>query len=111
MNNLELQQKIYDFEITIYGYLKKFPLSEKFSMTTQIKNSVFEFYKLVYKSSKIDNKKSSLRLADIELQHIRHLLRLSNEFKFISKNGYSVCSKDLLVIGNMLGKWIKNIEQ
>ena len=43
MNNLELQQKIYDFEIILYGYLKKFPLSEKFAMTTEIKKTVFEF--------------------------------------------------------------------
>ena len=59
MNNLELQQKIYDFEIILYGYLKKFPQSEKFAMTTEIKKTVFEFYKLIYKASKLENKKTS----------------------------------------------------
>lgn len=110
MNNLELQQKIYDFEIILYGYLKKFPQAEKFAMTTEIKKTVFELYRLIYKASKLENKKTSLRTADVELQHLRHLLRLANEFKFISKNGYAVCSKELFTVGNMLGSWIKNIE-
>ena len=40
LDNLEVVQKVYDFEIRIYGYLRKYPQSEKFALVTETKNTI-----------------------------------------------------------------------
>ena len=92
MNNLELQQKIYDFEIILYGYLKKFPLSEKFAMTTEIKKTVFEFYKLIYKASKLENKKTIT---------MKHGYKLAFVSLLLVTVGINAFSKDPIITVNV----------
>lgn len=37
MSNLDILQKIYDYELIQYEYLKKYPKGEKFALVTEIK--------------------------------------------------------------------------
>ena len=108
--HLIILQKSYDFEKQMYGYLKKFPQSEKFALTTEIKNTIYSFNKKIIKATKVEKKKSILYEADVELAHLRHLLRLSYDLKYMSKKGYEVSSLFTTEIGKMLGKWISNIK-
>ena len=40
IENLTILQKVYDFEKQMYGYLKKYPQSEKFALVTETKNTI-----------------------------------------------------------------------
>ena len=56
----------------------------------------------------VDKKRAVLYEADVELFHLKHLIRLAFDFKYISPKAYEVASKMLTEIGGMLGTWIKN---
>ncbi|MDR1831625.1 MAG: diversity-generating retroelement protein Avd [Fusobacteriaceae bacterium] len=106
--NLKVIQKLDDFELRIYDDLRKFPKSEKFTMTAEIKNTIFEIRKKLVKAAKSEKKKGALNEADIELQHLKHLIQLSFELKYISPRVYEIISKQRVEIGAMLGAWLRN---
>ena len=110
MSNLEILQKIYDYEKIQYDYLKKYPKGEKFALVTEIKNTTYSLSKKLLKASMIEKKKSVLYEADVELFHLKHLIRLSHELKFMSNKAYAVSSEKLAEIGKMLGAWIKTVK-
>ena len=76
MGTMELYQKIYDFLLYIYPILAQFPKFEKFALQTQIKTAIFEMLKDLIRFKKTGTK-SHLYAADIELQFIKTLVRLS----------------------------------
>lgn len=111
MNNLEILQKIYDYEKQQYLYLKKYPQSEKFALVTEIKNTTYALSKKLLKAGMVEKKRATLYEADIELYHLKHLIRLSFELKYISPKGYEVSCNFLTEIGKMLGAWIKTLKE
>ena len=108
IENLTILQKVYDFEKQMYGYLKKYPQSEKFALVTETKNTIYALSKKLLKAGMVDKKRAVLYEADVELFHLKHLIRLAFDFKYISPKAYEVASKMLTEIGGMLGTWIKN---
>jgi hypothetical protein len=110
MQKMDIVEKVYDFEKQVYLYLKKYPQSEKFALATETKNTIYTLSKKLLKAGVVDKKRATLYEADIELQHLKHLIRLAHDFKYISPKAYEVCSKGLAEIGAMLGAWIKNIK-
>lgn len=104
--DLRIVQKSYDFELQLYGYLKKFPQSEKFALTTEIKNTLHEFNKKVLKAAKVEKKKAVLYEADVELAHLRHLINLSRGLGYLGKKAYEVICRYTMELGKMLGNWI-----
>lgn len=109
-NELIILQKSYDFEIELYNYLHKFPAREKFALTCEIKNTLHSFNKKILKAAKVEKKKSTLYEADIELAHLKHLLKLSRHFKYLGKKAFEVTSLRTSELGKMLGNWINNIK-
>ena len=59
----------------------------------------------------VEKKRATLYEADIELYHLKHLIRLSFELKYISPKGYEVSCNFLTEIGKMLGAWIKTLKE
>ena len=111
IENLKILHKIYSFEKMIYGYLKKYPQSEKFALVSETKNSIYSLSKKLIKAGIMEKKKAVLYEADAELYHLKHLIRLANDLHYISKKGYQLSSYELTEIGGMLGTWIKNEKQ
>lgn len=103
MGTMELYQKIYDFLLYIYPILAQFPKFEKFALQTQIKTAIFEMLKDVIRFKKTGTK-SHIYAADVELQQIKTLIRLSYDlqYKAISKHRYEVISRHTRAIG---GNW------
>lgn len=110
IENLNILQKVYDFEKQMYGYLKKYPQSEKFALVSETKNTIYALSKKLLKAGMVEKKRAALYEADIELYHLKHLIRLAFDFKYISKKAYETTGKMLTEIGGMLGTWIKNIK-
>ena len=110
LDNLEVVQKVYDFEIRIYGYLRRYPQAEKFALVTETKNTIHTLGKKLLKAAIAEKKRAILYEADAELYHLKHLIRLAYEMKYINNRTYEICERLLAEIGGMLGMWIKNIK-
>lgn len=111
MESMVLYQKIYDFLKYIYPVLAQFPKFEKFALQTQIKTSIFEMSKSVIRFRKTGTK-SHIYNADVELQFIKMLIRLSYdlEYKAMSKHRYEAASRHLAEIGKIMGGVIEAVK-
>lgn len=111
MGTMDLYQKTYDFLLYIYPVLAQFPKFEKFALQTQIKAAIFEMLKDIIKFKKTGTK-SHIYAADVELQFIKTLVRLSYnlEYKAMSKHRYEVISRQTKAIGGMMNKIIDAVK-
>ena len=85
MESMKAYQKTYDFLLYIYPILSGFPKFEKFALQTQIKAAIFEMLKSMIRFRKTGTK-SHIYNADVELQFIKTLIRLSYDLKYPAMN-------------------------
>lgn len=111
MESMVLYQKVYDFLKYIYPVLAQFPKFEKFALQTQIKTAMFEMLKSIIRFKKTGTK-SHIYNADVELQFLKTLIRLSYdlEYKAMSKHRYEVVSRHLAEIGRITGGIIEAVK-
>lgn len=111
MESMVLYQKVYDFLKYIYPVLARFPKFEKFALQTQIKTAMFEMLKSIIRFKKTGTK-SHIYNADVELQFLKTLIRLSYdlEYKAMSKHRYEVASRHLAEIGRITGGIIEAVK-
>ena len=111
MESMVLYQKVYDFLKYIYPVLAQFPKFEKFALQTQIKTAMFEMLKSIIRFKKTGTK-SHIYNADVELQFIKMLIRLSYdlEYKAMSTHRYEVASRHLAEIGKIMGGVIEAVK-
>ena len=111
MDSMILYQKTYDFLKYIYPVLAQFPKFEKFALQTQIKTAIFEMMKNIIRFRKTGTK-SHIYAADVELEFLRTLIRLSYdlEYKAMGKPRYEVASRYLAELGKITGGIIETIK-
>ena len=81
VESMKAYQKTYDFLLYLYPILSQFPKFEKFALQSQIKTAVFEMLKSVIRFRKTGTK-SHIYNADVELQFIKTLIRLSYDLEY-----------------------------
>ena len=111
MQTMKAYQKTYDFLLYIYPILSGFPKFEKFALQTQIKAAIFEMLKSLIRFRKTGTK-SHIYNADVELQFIKTLIRLSYDLKYpaMSKHRYEVASIHITEIGSMINGIIEAVK-
>lgn len=77
-------------------------------MAKRIEDTVLNFYDFLLSAAKNSKGRSEdLRKADIELEKLKHYIRLSLDLKLISLKQYEYSSKEIVEIGRILGGWIR----
>jgi hypothetical protein len=111
MESMKAYTKTYDFLLYIYPILSGFPKFEKFALQTQIKGAIFEMLKSIIRFRKTGTK-SHIYNADVELQFIKTLVRLSYDLKYpaMSKHRYEVASRQLAEMGCIIGGIIETVK-
>lgn len=109
MDELKIEQKIFDMMKYGYAALAQFPKSEKFALATDIKKCMNVMLERCIEAKKKYYKKSTLQEFDVENEKLRAYLRLSHELGFLPTKKYSVWSEKSLEIGKMLGGWLKSV--
>jgi hypothetical protein len=111
-----------DSELPIFVYWFEFvnwflPLSDKlpkkvrFSITQRMCNLVLDIVEDLTEARYSRDKMTTLRAANLKLEKLRILLRLSVEQKFVAQKSYQYAIKRINETGKMLGGWIKSQEQ
>ena len=65
---------------------------------------------LAYKEIKKEYKYSYFNKLDVDLKMLKVLIRLSYKQNYITSRNYTSWSKKIANIGNLLGGWMKNVQ-
>lgn len=71
-------------------------------------NSSLDLYLLLVEAQYSRDKRRILKQANLELEKLRHLLRLSQELTDLSLKSYHYICAELDQVGKMIGGWQKN---
>ena len=102
-------EKYIEYMLTI---LLKLPRTEKFSIGTEVKTSMYEMLKNILLASKIDkNKRLQIyNIVDSNIYYQRICIRIMYNQKWIDEKKYKYSNELLAEIGKILGGLIKSLE-
>ena len=101
--------KIYNLFSYLYQTIQLYPKSEKYALGADTKHSCIKLLELAIRADKKYYKKTTLQDADVELDILRHYIRLGKELKYMSIKRYGQLSKDIAEIGRILGGLMKAV--
>lgn len=92
--------------------LIKLPRTEKFSIGTEVKTSMYEMLKNILLASKIDKSKrlQIYNIVDSNIYYQRICIRIMYNQKWIDEKKYKHSNELLAEIGKILGGLIKSLE-
>ena len=109
---IPLLPKLYDAIVWYSRKLAKYPKTFKYNIGERIMNSFLATLEFVIETQYASEKKSAyLRKANIELEKLRFLIRLSKDLQCISLDEYEHVSGLLVEMGKMIGGWEKYSRQ
>lgn len=117
MEEFKLKEKIY--EMILYGSpaLLQFPKTEKYELAKSIRGSMYEMFRLAVAIQKKYYKKTTLQQMDVELDVLRHELRLAADKKLYPNQApclpfrkYEHWVKLVDEIGRMIGGYMKAVK-
>ena len=101
--------------------LNHFPRHEKYGLSQQIRNTMYDVYNLIIEGEKRYHKKTSLTELDVKHQQLRMMLKLAYELDYFKyHNGktdrsqtetdrrYLALNSLTNEVGAMIGGWIKS---
>jgi four helix bundle protein len=109
---LEVWVESKDLTSYIYTITNKFPESEKFGLTSQIRRASISICSNIAEgTSRITNKDKAhfLSISFSSTMEVLNQLILSNELKYISEDEYLICRKRIESITNKLNSLRKHI--
>ncbi len=76
--------KLYDFILWMIPKLEKYPRSQKFLLADRIENLILDILELLIDAAYSKRKNEVLRAANLKLEKLRYLIRLSKDLKFLN---------------------------
>jgi hypothetical protein len=99
--------KLYDFLLWIIPKLEKFPRSQKFLIADRIEIILLDVLDLLIEAAYSKRKSGPLRAANLKLEQLRYLVRLSKDLKLLSLKSYEFCARSIDGVGVSIGGWLK----
>ena len=94
----------------LYQTLQQYPKSEKFTLAAETKRAAYELLRLLITANKRYHKKTTMQDADIQLDVLRHFIRLGHDLGYMPIKKFEVLSGMTSEIGRMLGGWMKAMQ-
>ena len=91
--------------------IEKFPRNHKFLFGDRLVTIQLDLLEhLIEAYYRRDDKLSHLHEANIEIEKLRHLLRISTQLHFLGLSQLEYATKELNHIGSLVGGWIRQQE-
>jgi len=87
--------------------LRQYPKSEKFTLAADTKEAAYLLLRLFITANKRYHKKTTMQDADIQLDILRHFIRLGKDMEYMSIKRYEILSGMTTELGKMLGGWMR----
>jgi hypothetical protein len=103
--------KLYDLILWIIPKLQEFPRSQKFLLADRIECILLDILGHLIDAAYTKKKEAPLRTANLSLEKLRYLIRLSKDLKLLNLKSYEFISKAIDGIGSSVGGWLKYTER
>ncbi len=103
--------KIYDYILWMIPKLERFPRSQKFILADRIETAMLDILDLLIEAAYTRNKRSLLISANLKLEKLRYLVRISKDLKLINMKSYEFSARAVDGIGKSIGGWLKYIQR
>lgn len=91
----------------LLGRTRKFPKRVRFTFADRIDNLALDVYEALIEARYTRNKVPILRRANLDIEKIRLLLRLSHDEGYLGRRGFEHVARSIDETGRMVGGWIK----
>jgi hypothetical protein len=99
--------KLYDFILWMIPKIDKFPRNQKFLIGDRLETLVLDTLETLIEAAYTKNKGHLLRQANLQLEKMRYLVRLSKDLKLITNKDYEYCARAINDVGISVGAWLK----
>ena len=99
--------KLYDYILWLIPKLEKFPRSQKFLLADRMENLLLDILELLIEAAYSRKKATALRMANLKLEQMRYLVRLSKDMQLIDLKSYEFSARAINGIGISIGGWMK----
>ncbi len=109
--NLPIYQKYIELIYYTNDLVRKFPKSEKFVLTQEIKQDLYKGLRCLLFALKIYDRNGKLKYLnelDININLVKIHIRLAYRYEYITLQNYTTINKKMFEICNMLGGWINS---
>lgn len=100
-------EKTYQFLLWLVPAIEKFPRSHKFTLGDRIQTTALDFQEALITATYSKKSLQHLFDANLQLEKLRLLLRLSLDLKMLDHRGYEFAARAIDEIGRLVGGWIK----
>ena len=90
-------------------HVDQFPRVRRFTLGERLESIMLEVLEATVESAYSSHKRNSLQRANLRLETVRHLWRLSHEFEIISTRSYAHGSTLIDDLGRQIGGWLKSV--
>jgi|TARA_Y100000310_G_C20560054_1_gene752603 four helix bundle protein len=106
---IQILPKIYDMILWYSPKISQYPKKYKYTIGERITNTQLAILERIIeaKYTSSNKKKHFLRQANLNLEKLRFLVRLSKDLQCISIKEFEFISKNINEIGQMIGGWEK----
>lgn len=105
---LDIITRVYDLLLWLLPKVEKFPRSHKFTIGDRLENQALDILELLLEAKYSWQKRDLLQQANLKLEQLRFLIRLSKDLKMLSLKSYGHASKLINEVGRQIGGWVKN---
>ncbi len=91
--------------------ITKFPRNYRFTLGTRIEERMYSILENSIEAQYSSKKDHLLHKTNLQLEMLRHFLRLAFEQKIVSSRQYEAFSKQIYEIGSQIGGWKKEREK
>jgi hypothetical protein len=102
-----IAEEAYQYLHWVTGIVVKFPKAYKFQIGDRIQDRSLDLLMLIVEATYNRDRAPLLRRAQIFLEQLRFLFRLSHDARLINEGGYEHAARQLDRIGRSLGGWQK----
>jgi hypothetical protein len=99
--------RTYDLLLWMIPQLEKFPKSQRYLLGDRIETRLLDIMDLIIQAAYTRNKTAILREVNLQIEMLRHLIRLTSDLKYLSTRGYEYVSKSVNEIGSEIGGWLR----
>ncbi len=110
-DELSVFVKWMDFLEWLFQATDKFPKKARFSFCQRIEGIALDVVEDLIEARYSRQKLAILRRANLRLEKMRVLMRLSHKLRYLSHEGYEHSARAINEAGRMLGAWIKQQEE
>jgi hypothetical protein len=108
-SELPIFTKTYDFLAWLVPVSNHFPRAQRHTVTQRLLDAAFNFQERLVRANTLRGQArlTELRAADVELDLVRHYLRLAHRWGWLSPGQYEHASHQEAEMGRLLGGWQK----